>query len=146
MSTAERTSFLEATLEAQIRAEVALHNGDVGPRHATWSHQDPVTVFGAAVPLTTGWADVRPLFDWLATTVTACDDYEFELIAADADGDLAYTVGIERYRATSAAGRPVHNTLRVTHIYRREPGGWKIVHRHGDHLFDDARAGSTGER
>jgi ketosteroid isomerase-like protein len=24
-------------------------------------------------------------------------------------------------------------TLRVTHVYRREHGEWKIVHRHGDH-------------
>jgi ketosteroid isomerase-like protein len=145
MSTAERASFLETTLDAQIRAEVALHNGDVEPRHSTWSHHDPVTVFGAGVPLTTGWEDVRPLFDWVATTFTACDDYEFELIAADADGDLAYTVGIERYRATNATGAPVHNTLRVTHVYRREPDGWKIVHRHGDHLFDDVRVPPTGE-
>jgi ketosteroid isomerase-like protein len=22
----------------------------------------------------------------------------------------------------------------VTHVYRREDGEWKIVHRHGDHL------------
>jgi ketosteroid isomerase-like protein len=22
--------------------------------------------------------------------------------------------------------------IRVTHIYRREPQGWRIVHRHGD--------------
>jgi ketosteroid isomerase-like protein len=134
MSTTERARFLESTLDAQIQAEVALHNGDVGPRDATWSHRDPVTVFGAAVPLTIGWAEVRPLFGWVAANFTACDDYEFEVIAADADGDLAYTVGIERYRATNAAGETVHNTLRVTHVYRREPDGWKIVHRHGDHL------------
>jgi ketosteroid isomerase-like protein len=23
-------------------------------------------------------------------------------------------------------------TIRVTHVYRREDGEWKIVHRHGD--------------
>jgi ketosteroid isomerase-like protein len=23
-------------------------------------------------------------------------------------------------------------TLRVTHVYRREDGEWRIVHRHGD--------------
>jgi ketosteroid isomerase-like protein len=144
MSTAELAGFLETTLDAQIRAEVALHNGDAVPRLSTWSHHDPITLFGAGVPLRTGWADVHPVFDWLATTFTACDDYEFELIAADADGDLAYTVGIERYRATNAAATRVQNTLRVTHIYRREPDGWKIVHRHGDHLPDDvsARVGS----
>ncbi len=40
---------------------------------------------------------------------------------------MAYTLGFERFNA-SIAGRPV----RVTHIYRREDGEWKIVHRHAD--------------
>lgn len=32
-------------------------------------------------------------------------------------------------------GRPVAPmTVRVTHVYRRETGEWKIVHRHGDSL------------
>ena len=29
-------------------------------------------------------------------------------------------------------------TLRVTHVYRREHGEWKIVHRHGDPVPDPA--------
>jgi ketosteroid isomerase-like protein len=137
MSTAELETFLGSTLPDQIRAERALHNGDLTPRLSTWSHRDPLTLFGAGVPIRSGWTDVRAVFDWLATTFTACDEYDFELIAGDADGDLAYTVGIERYRATTSSGVIVENTLRVTHVYRREPQGWKIVHRHGDHMPDD---------
>jgi ketosteroid isomerase-like protein len=29
----------------------------------------------------------------------------------------------------------VHNELRVTQVYRREDGVWKIAHRHGDHAI-----------
>ena len=39
-------------------------------------------------------------------------------------------------------------TLRVTHVYRRENGQWKIVHRHGDFAPVDESAGAdrdTGE-
>jgi ketosteroid isomerase-like protein len=137
VSTAERAAFLDATLPGQIGAEEALHNGDLTPRLSTWSHHDPVTLFGAGVPVRTGWTDVLAVFGWLATTFVACQSYAFELIAADADGDLAYTVGVERYRATTATGTTVDNELRVTHVYRREAGGWKIVHRHGDHMPED---------
>jgi ketosteroid isomerase-like protein len=35
----------------------------------------------------------------------------------------------------SVDGVPVEPyTLRVTQIYRREDGEWKVVHRHGDQL------------
>jgi ketosteroid isomerase-like protein len=129
----ERAAFLDAVLPAQIRAERAMHNGDSTPRLAIWSRRDPVTLFGAGVARRSGWPEVRAVFEWLATTFRACDEYDFELVAADANADLAYTVGIERYRAITAAGDEVHNTLRVTHLYRREGTAWKIVHRHGDH-------------
>ena len=142
MSTAELTAFLESTLPGQIRAERALHNGDLTPRLSTWSHGDP-TLFGAGVPFCQGWREVRAVFEWLATTFAGCEDYDFELIAGHADRDLAYTVGVERYRATTSAGVTVQNTLRVTHVYRREAGGWKIVHRHGDHMPEDKRATPT---
>jgi ketosteroid isomerase-like protein len=138
MPPAERQRFLEAMLPDQVRAEIALHNGDVTPRLATWSHRDPVTCLGAAVPVRTGWPNVRATFEWVASGFVACDDYDLELIAADAAGRLAYTVGIERYRARKASGEEVRNTLRVTHVYRREGDGWRIVHRHGDAPPDDS--------
>jgi len=57
---------------------------------------------------------------------------DFELIAADVNGDLAYTVGYER-SSVSAHGGPARSVfLRATQIYRRENGEWNLVHRHAD--------------
>jgi ketosteroid isomerase-like protein len=137
MPAAERDAFLEAMLRQQVRAEVAIHNGDVAPRLSTWSQHDPVTLFGAGASFRSGWRDVRAVFDRVAASFASCDDYDFELLAADTCRDLAYTVGFERYRASTSSGAVVLNTLRVTHVYRREPDGWKIVHRHGDHMRPD---------
>jgi ketosteroid isomerase-like protein len=94
-------------------------------------------VFGAGAFFRSGWRDVRAVFDSVAASFASCDNYNLDLLAADACGDLAYTVGIETYRASTPSGTAVHNTLRVTHVYRREPAGWKIVHRHGDHMPAD---------
>jgi ketosteroid isomerase-like protein len=60
------------------------------------------------------------------------------MVAAGASGDLAYTVGYEHSTASRNNGPVTPNTLRVTHIFRREDGEWKIVHRHGDGLSPDS--------
>ena len=123
--------FLEETLARQETAEHALHDGDPAPRLAMWATQDPVTLFGAATSKN-GSQEVRRFFGELASRFSDCSDWRFELVAAGASGDLAYTVGYE-HTSVSIDGHPVAPyTLRVTHLYRREDGEWKIVHRHGD--------------
>lgn len=101
------------------------------------SAEDPVTVFGAKVPLRNGWDDVSEVLRWLARRWSDCTDYRFDLVAADVSGDLAYIIGFEHI-ANSVDGVPVDPyTLRVTHIFRRRQGAWKIAHRHADHVPED---------
>jgi len=126
----ETERFLAEMLPQQRIAEQALHNGDVEPRLALWSRTDPVTLFGAKMSAA-GWADLEPTFRKVASWFSESTDYQFEVIAAGASGDLAYTVGYEHNRV-KMNGEPGTYTLRVTHIYRRENGQWRIVHRHGD--------------
>ena len=59
---------------------------------------------------------------------------QFERVSAFATVDLAYTVEIERYSGVKLGGADdrVDHALRVTTIFRREPDGWKIAHRHAD--------------
>jgi ketosteroid isomerase-like protein len=75
---------------------------------------------------------VDRLFREVATWFADSEDYEFEVIAAGASGDLAYTVGYERNKVR-VEGMPRVYALRVTHVYRREDGRWRIVHRHADY-------------
>jgi ketosteroid isomerase-like protein len=124
--------FLAETHPRLIAELEALHNGDPDPRLKLWSTQDLVTLFGAAVPLKSGWDQVSQTFRWIASRWSDCTDQRVDIVAAGVSGDLAYTVGFE-HTAVSVDGVPVKPyTLRVTHIYRREHGEWKIVHRHGD--------------
>ncbi len=115
-------------------AEIALHNGDVAPRRAIWSRHDPVTVLGAWKSAT-GQQEVGELFAHLETTFSDCTSYSHEIVAADVIGDMAYTVGYEHTTA-SVDEEPRSYTLRVTQIYRREAGEWKVVHRHADTVPD----------
>jgi ketosteroid isomerase-like protein len=126
----ETEQFLDEMLPRQRAAEQAIHNGDAEPRIALWSRTDPLTVFGAKMS-SSGWPDVEQMFRTVASWFSDSTDYEFEVIAAGASGDLAYTVGYERNQV-KVDGEPRTYTLRVTHVYRREDGQWRIVHRHGD--------------
>jgi ketosteroid isomerase-like protein len=127
----EVDEFLSTTLDRLIQAEQALLDGDLAPWLAMWSTQDPVTLFG--VDATEHGADaVRQTFHWQASWFTDCTAFRFDLVAAGVSGDLAYTVAFE-HASVSVGGGPVQPlTTRATHVYRREDGQWKIVHRHSD--------------
>jgi ketosteroid isomerase-like protein len=135
----ELDDFLATTLPRQLEAERAIHNGDPEPRMAMWSTNEPVTVLGA-VQNATGRDEATKLFRWLAAGFSNCAAFSFDLIAAGVSGDLAYTTGYE-HTSVSWDGVPLEPyILRVTHVYRRENGEWKIVHRHGDKVSADKNA------
>jgi ketosteroid isomerase-like protein len=56
----------------------------------------------------------------------------------------AYTVGFERSRVSFEGGPQRDMVVRVTHIYRRIDGDWKVVHRHADFPPADPRKTSAG--
>ena len=131
-----RSDFL-AWVNSRLRdAEIAVHDGDAGPRREIWSRQEPVTVLGA-LKSATGRTELDELFTWMEQTFSGCTSFRFEVVAAEVSGDMAYTVGYEHTQAV-VNGEPRTYTLRATQIYRREGGEWKVVHRHGSAVPDDA--------
>ncbi|BCW07768.1 nuclear transport factor 2 family protein [Arthrobacter sp. NtRootA1] len=126
----ETEAFLSEILPKQRDMTVALHKGDVTARIALWSHTDPTTLFGAHIS-GVGWTDLEPKFRQEATRFAGATGFEFEVVAAGTSGSLAYTVGLEHSHAV-VDGVPADYTMRTTHVYRREDGAWRIVHRHSD--------------
>jgi ketosteroid isomerase-like protein len=128
----ELNDFRAGFLARQAEAEEAMVHGDAGPRMELWSRRDPVTLFGAAGMSESGWDELSATFRRVAATFSDVSDFGFEVVAAGVSGNLAYSIGYERFTG-SIGGRPVAPvTVRVTHVYRREEGDWRIVHRHGD--------------
>ncbi len=130
----DRDDFIAWAKSRLKDAEIALHNGDVAPRRAIWSRNDPVTVLGAWKSAT-GQREVSDLFGQIEATFSNCTSYSFEIIAADVIGDMAYTAGYEHTQA-SINGEPRTYSLRATQVYRREDGEWKVAHRHADTVPD----------
>ncbi|HEU5432734.1 MAG TPA: nuclear transport factor 2 family protein [Thermomicrobiales bacterium] len=138
----ETEEFLTSMLPRLTAADTALHNGDAAPRKAMWSTMDPVTLFGAAL-MAGGWPAIAATFDQLGARFSDCTSFDIEAVAAGASGDLAYLVAFEHTTASIGGDPPTPYTLRVTTVFRREAGAWKIVHRHADPL---PGGGSTQDR
>ena len=74
-----------------------------------------------------------------------------EVVATYSSGSLAVLVTVERVRA-EVGGLPEQDwSLRVTQVFRREEGGWRLAHRHADPLLsgislEEAAAIGRGER
>ena len=93
-------------LNSRLRdAEVAVHEGDAGPRREIWSRKEPVTVLGA-LKSATGRPQVDELFTWMAGTFSGCTSFGLEIVAAEVTGDIAYTVAYEHTEQQSSTASP----------------------------------------
>jgi len=105
-------------------------NGDARPLADIWSQGPGVTTMHPIGGREVGWDKVRESFEQVAEIASEgrvrLDDQVIRVT-----GDLAYELGFERGQA-KFAGQQVTLDHRVTNIYRREAGSWKIVHHHTD--------------
>ena len=128
----DREDFRRLMSQRQHQAEEALVGGDVGPRLEMWSHNDPVTLFAALGPSKSGWDDLEPMFRAVASRVSGGQDVSYEIISSNVSGDIGWTIGFSRFTVSIDGGPLTRRTLRLTHLYRREDGEWKVVHEHSD--------------
>ncbi len=135
---------LREMLDRTTAALGYLVNGDAGPYLELWSHADDVTVMGGFGSYERGWDRVRQNTLFAATRFRGGSLSSVEAMAAGESGDLAYAVWIERgqvwVEGRDAAG-PL--AIRVTHVFRREEGAWRIIHRHGDPITEIREAASV---
>lgn len=129
---------LRKTIEEYHRAEIAFQKGDPQPFKDICSHTDDVTIVGGMGGVEKGWARVEKRYEWASSRFSKDNDSEpqSEIISLVATADMAYAVEIERSTVRMAGSTEFqHLTLRVTTVFRREDGQWKLVHRHADPLM-----------
>jgi len=143
MSSESASDDLEQAVELHHRAGDAIMKGSHEGYAELYSRQDDVTLGNPFGPFARGYDNV------LRTLLGAASHYRdgeatgFERVSEHVTPELA-CAEVERYRA-KVGGReeitPV--SARVTSIFRKEDGVWKLVHRHADPITSPRPAESV---
>ena len=105
-------------------------NGDASPLADIWSHGAAVTAMHPIGGRQVGWEAVKASFDKVAQMASE-GKIELKDQIIHIAGDMAYEVGVEQGKF-KFAGQQVTIEHRVTNIYQREAGAWKMTHHHVD--------------
>jgi ketosteroid isomerase-like protein len=112
-------------------------NGDASLWKSNVSQEADGTIMGAWGDYEKGWGELASRYDWAAARFEESGArVQFQYLSTGVSGDLAYTVAIERSSVRIVGQKDLANMrLRVTHLFRKEQGEWKLLHRHADPLM-----------
>ena len=105
-------------------------NGEASSMSPVWAHGNDVTALHPIGGRQEGWDETRSSFEQVGSLASG-GQVQLRDQMIQVGTDLAYEVGIEEGEIT-LAGEQVSINQRVTNVYRREDGTWKMVHHHTD--------------
>ncbi len=121
----------DGALDQYHEVLVEFARGNPEPVKGLLSHESYVSLAGGFGGVTRGWKEVTANIEYAAKQFNG--KIVFENLTKVEGQDLGYIVELETYDFKLAkSGEAVRNVLRVTSVFRRENGNWKLVHRHGD--------------
>lgn len=126
-------SAQDAVRKASMEFYAALNsmlNGDAAALAGIWSHGEQVTTMHPVGGRELGWAKVNETWQQVAKAMSGGEVKLVDQVLQVGE-DMACEVGTERGNAT-LAGQQIAIDQRVTNVYRRDGGAWKIVHHHTD--------------
>ena len=123
----------EQFFSERLKAADSYCDGDIGPLLklvpkegiASFHSPDGETVFGAT--------SVVARFGERAASLTSGGASQIEVLQKVVSGELGFWTGFQT-ATLNIQGRddPTHMKIRVTEVFRRIDGAWKLIHRHAD--------------
>jgi uncharacterized protein (TIGR02246 family) len=144
MGSPDAPQDLDRAIELHHQSLDQFAKGTSKPLEALYSRRDDATLGNPFGPFVRGFDQIVRTMERAAENYADGEAVGFDQIARYEAPDLACTVEVERILAKMGGAdqrSPVE--LRVTTLYRREDGGWRIVHRHADPITSPRSADSV---
>ena len=113
-------------------ASTRFQHGDDSGMRALYADRDDVTLFGALGGCIRGREGVEQVLAGASRNLSRGGRAHYKIITVQVEGTLAYAVGTERIEP----GAEGLSDLRVTNVFRKQNGVWRLMHRHADALRD----------
>ena len=127
-------------MKRRVKIAQSYVNGDAAPLDGVLAAQSPATFFGPGGGAVTGADVVKSSYDRDALSFAAGGETDLEVLHMGGEGDVGYWVGFQNAKARlKGRPEPVAMRLRVTEIFRKANGAWRMVHRHADMLNEERR-------
>lgn len=131
-------SDFEIFLHRRREAASAYVSGDAMPLAEMLVRTAPASVFGPRGGARQGAEEVSATYAQDAQHFAKGGDTHLEILHLGSSGDLGYWAGFQRANARLMGRTEVEPmSLRVTEVFRRENGEWRLVHRHADMLASE---------
>jgi ketosteroid isomerase-like protein len=131
----------ERFMQERQAASQAYVQGDPEPLDRIVARSSPATFFPPTGGYTQGTEEVAARYARDAAAFEPGSSFTFDILQMASSDGIAYWTGYMRGHARMR-GRPdpIPMSLRVTEVFRREGGAWKMVHRHADPLAERTKA------
>jgi ketosteroid isomerase-like protein len=135
MNDPELAASVQAAIVRLRAAMASVANGDVSAIKALYSHTADATSFYGWGGYEKGWGAVSSRWDWAATQFRG-GQVRYENVSTVITPEMFLVTDIETFcpqRIANVEGETGWSN-RVTHVFRKEAGEWRLVHRHGNRL------------
>ncbi len=135
---------LDAAIEQSHRALAAILKGDPRVYQELFADRDDVTLGNPFGPYARGSKQVAATLANAASRYKDGEGVEFELVAKYLSENLACVVEVESGRTKVGGSNELAKVaVRVTSVFERIDGDWKLVHRHADPITSPRESSSV---
>ena len=136
---AQAESF-DAFMQKRLEAARAYVNGDAGPLDRIVARSGAASFFPPNGGSEQGAKEVSARYDRDAQSFGQGGETQLEVLQSASAGDVGFWTGFQNARVKMGdAPEPVTMKLRITELFRRVGGEWKMVHRHADPMAEPAK-------